>query len=513
MKDATKHIIIMAALLALAVSCSKETGGAVDPALGTDMPISFVASLGTEDTPTKGLAPMTDQTLETFGLFTAYSPDGTTSPDGTASPDGTTSPDGNAPAAADWTYMVNTPYRRNSLNGTYDTAPARYWPVAGNMTFLAVAPYDRHITESMDFSTQDGWPSLYWSPDSDPKKQIDLCVAVNPRQTRQTEVPLAFHHATAQISFAANYVELEPFQFIIIDRISLTNIIGGKRMTINETAPYVEWEPDAGLPRDAVYELSRAGGHLNDERLPLSVDEPRGTEITTEAGRLFLVPQTYDAASSDIELKVEYTLYYQNTDTHGPVETVGRFEMETVMPRCEWKPDTRYRYVLNIYDITMEVSPLSVSVYEDKRAAYYAMVCSFQLPSDTKTIGTEYPLSVTVGPEEVTETNKEVDWSVDGVSLQDMRNYPDRADVKALPVLLEYRDSDGQTVLDPSGISGTDTQKVWVVCKKIGTANIKARTRHAATDSNHKEAVMELKVVGKGASIDPYGTEEYDWTE
>lgn len=500
MKDATKHIIILAALLALTVSCSKETGGAVEPAIGTDIPISFVASLGTEDTPTKGSAPMTDQTLETFGLFTAYSPDGDASADG------------NAPAAADWTYMVNTPYRRNSLTGTFDTAPARYWPVAGNMTFLAVAPYDRHISESMDFSSGSGYPSLFWSPDSDPKKQIDLCVAVNPRQTKQTEVPLAFHHATAQISFAANYVELEPFQFIIIDRISLTNIIGGKRMTITETAPYVEWEPDAGLPKDATYELSRAGGHLNDERLPLSVDAPRGTEITTEAGRLFLVPQTYDAASSDIELKVDYTLYYQNTDTHGPLEIVRQFSMEAVMPRCEWKPDTRYRYVLNIYDITEEVGPMSVSVYEDKRAAYYAMVCSFQLPSDTKTIGTEYPLSVTVGPEEVTPTNKEVDWSVDGVSLQDMYNYPDRDDVKALPVLLQYRDSDGN-VLDPTGIRETATHEVWVVCKKIGTANIKARTRHAATDSNHKEAVMELKVVGKGASIDPYGTEEYDWTE
>ncbi len=494
MKYATKHIIILAALLALTVSCSKETGGAAGPAPGTDVPISFVASLGTEDAPTKGAAAMTDLTLETFGLFTAYSPDG------------------GASAAKDWTYMVNTPYRRNSLNGTFDTSPARYWPVAGNMTFLALAPYDRHVTGSMDFSTQDGRPSLFWSPDADPKKQIDLCVAVNPRQTKQTEVPLAFHHATAQIYFAANYVELEPFQFIIIDRISLTNIIGGKRMTVTETAPYVEWEPDAGLPRDADYELSRTGGHLNDERLPLSVDSPRGTEVTTEAGHLFLVPQTYEAASSDIELKVEYTLYYQNTDTHGPVETVRQFSMETVMPRCEWKPDTRYRFLLTIYDITMEVSPLSVSVYEDRRAAYYAMVCSFQLPSDTRTVGTEYPLSVTVGPEEVTETNREVDWSVNGVSLQDMRNYPDRDDVKALPVLLQYRDGDGN-VLDPSVISGTDTQEVWVVCKKIGTANIKARTRHAATDSNHKEAVMELKVVGKGASIDPYGTEDYDWND
>lgn len=471
-------------------SCSKE--GPIQ-SVDEETPIVFAAGLGEENAATKGLAPLTNQTLETFGVFTAYHPEGANS------------------SAKDWTYMVNTPYRRNSLTGTFDTSPARYWPVTGNMTFLAIAPYDRFITERMDFTAQGGYPSLLWTPESDPKRQTDLCVALNPRLTKQTEVPLAFHHATAQIYFAANYVDLEQYQFIIIDKITLTNIIGEKRVTITETSPYVQWEPDAGLARDASYELSRTGGHLSDTRLPLSTDEPRGTEISTDAGQLFLVPQVYDSESTDIELKVSYTLYYQNTDTFGPVETVRHFEMESVMPRCEWKPDTRYRYVLNIYDITMEVSPLTVSVYEDKRAEYYAMVCSFLLPSDTKTVGTEFPLSAMVGPEEVSSTKKEVDWNVDGVSIQDMYDYPGRDEVKDLPVLLQYRDTDDVTVLNPSTVSGADTQNVWVVCKKTGTANIKARTRYAATESSHKEAVMELKVEGKGASFDQYGAVEYDW--
>ncbi len=485
-------VVCFAALSTLfPASCSKESPISDEQ---QETPIQFVAGLG-EETQTKGLAPMTDQTLETFGVFTAYHPEGSGS------------------AVKDWTYMQNTPYRRNSITGTFDTSPARYWPVTGNMTFLAIAPYDRHITESMDFSAVGGYPSLRWSPDSDPRKQIDLCVAVNPDQPKQTQLPLAFHHATAQLYFAANYVELEQYQFIIIDRITITNIIGEKRVSITDTPPYVEWEPDAGLARNSGYELSRTGGHLNDERLPLSTDAPRGTEISTDAGRLFLIPQSYDASSSDIELTVSYTLYYQDTDNHGPVQTVRQFTMESVMPRCEWKPDTRYRFLLTIHDITKEQDAVTIQMYEDKKAVYYPMVCSFELPSDTRTVGTEYPLEVTVGPEEVSTTNKEVDWSVGGVTIQDMYNYPDRDEVKALPVLLQYRDTDGQTVLDPETISGTGTHKVWVICKKIGTANIKARTRWAASEATHKEALQELTVTGKDGTMGEYPSDDYDWTD
>lgn len=486
-------IICFAALSVLAfTSCSKE---APVPDDEQQTAIVFAAGLGEEQAPTKGLAPMTDQTLETFGVFTAYHPEGSNS------------------SAKDWTYMENVPYRRNSLNGIFDTSPVRYWPVTGNMTFLAIAPYDRHITGSMDFSTGSGYPSLLWSPDSDPKKQIDLCVAVSSDQSRQIQLPLAFHHATAQIYFAANYVELEQYQFIVIDRITVTNIIGEKRVTVTDTPPYVEWEADASLARNAGYELSRAGGHLNDERLPLSTDAPRGTEISTDAGRLFLVPQAYDASSSDIELTVSYTLYYQNTDEHGPVQTVRQFTMESVMPRCEWKADNRYRFLLTIHDITKEKDGVTIQMYEDRKAVYYPMLCSFSLPSDTKTIGTEYPLEVTVGPEEVSETNKEVDWTVNGVSIQDMFNHPDRDDVKALPVLLQYRDTDDVTVLDPETLSGTGTHKVWVICKKIGTATIKARTRWAASEATHKEAEQVLEVKGKDGSMGEYPSDDYNWTD
>lgn len=478
------------------LSCTKND---VTPEPGfADTPIRFVATMGETEPSVKGQATITTQTLESFGVFAAFNADG----------------DGSG--RLDHSYLMNVPYRLNPANGLFDTSPERYWPVAGKLSFFAMAPYDRLITESMDLealrNSKD--PVIQWGPDPDPALQIDLCVAVSPDQTKQLQVPLEFHHATSQIYFAANYVELEPYQFIIIDEISIANIIGSKEVTIIKNPPYVKWEDDEDLPREAGYVLSRTGGHLNDNRLPISTDEPRGVEISTQAGHLFLIPQTYDATSSKVELKVAYTLYRQDTDSHGPLEVVGHFNMETVMPRCEWKPDTRYRYLLSVFDITREQGGISIQVYEDRRAEYYPMVCYFQWPSDTKTVGREFDLPVQVGPSEVSAPNNEVDWTVNGVSIQDIYDHPDSPDVLALPVLLEYRDATGAPI-DPKNVHGTDTHTLKVICRKITEtgqpALIKARTRYAATENSHKEAILELTVVGKDGTLGPYPSDDHEW--
>lgn len=301
------------------VSCSKES-----PVQTGDTPIVFSARLD-DDAATKGQF-ITDAALESFGVFTGFS-----SGEGLS-------------ATKKWTYMVNVHYNRVTSKDIFDTAPARYWPVAGRLTFLAIAPYNGDITANMDFTGQGGYPSFLWTPDSDPEEQIDLCVAVNPDQTRQMEVPLCFHHATSQIRFAANCDKLESSQFIIIDKISVTDVIGEKRATVTDTPPYVEWQSDAGLSRDAAYELSLTGGHLGDIRLPLSADEPRGAEISTDEGSLFIVPQF-----SDIKITVEYGLY-QDTGG-GSAEVLNSYTVTTVVPRHEWRPDTRYRLLLTIHNI------------------------------------------------------------------------------------------------------------------------------------------------------------------
>lgn len=309
------------------VSCSKES-----PVQTGDTPIVFSARLD-DDAATKGQF-ITDAALETFGVFTGFS-----------------SGEGRS-ATKEWTYMVNVPYNRVTSTDIFDTDPARYWPVAGRLTFLAIAPYVGSITGTMDFTGQGGYPSFLWTPDSDPEEQIDLCVAVNPDRTKQMEVPLCFHHATSQIRFAANCDKLESSHFIIIDKISVTDVIGGKRATVTDTPPYVEWESDAGLSRDAAYELSLTGGHLRDIRLPLSANEPRGTEISTDTGSLFIVPQF-----SDIKITVEYRLCFDPGD--GSAELVSPYTVTAVVPRHEWNPDTKYRLLLTIHNI-LEVEGISV---------------------------------------------------------------------------------------------------------------------------------------------------------
>lgn len=497
MKYGGKSLLLLTALVLMSAvsfsSCSKEGHEA-----SQETPIRFTTACRDGGASVKGSVFLTDETMTDFGVFAAYTQDG---------------PDA---GKYDWSYMANVPYRRNSEDGTFDTSPERFWPVSGNLTFCAIAPYNRKIAENMAFDGpgESQMPRLLWTPDPLPRKQIDLCVAVCADQPKQAEIPLDFYHATSRIYFAANVVELEQHQFITIDSITLANIIGQKEVTITKEPPFVEWEGDGGLPRTSGYVLSRREGHLNDARLVQTRDLDSGVEITTEKGHLFLVPQSFTATSSDIELKVAYTLYYENAAIQGAVETVGHFNIETVMPECEWKPDTKYCFLLSIYDITREKGKVSVRMYEDSKAEYYAMVCSFLKPSDTKSVGSEYELSVQVGPEEVSPINKEVDWTVNGVSIQDIYDHPESSEVQALPVLLEYRDADGNA-LDPAGISGTGTQNVWVVCRNVtaegSPALIKARTRWAATENTHKEATLELTVVGKGVSIDPYPTEEYHW--
>ena len=495
MEFSVKSFIFAAIFVgSLSASCTKEGCGLAD----SDIPIRFVASLSENTAEVKGGAPLTTASLESFGVFTAHFAED------------------DSIGLLDRTFMLNVPYRKNTADDRFDTSPERFWPVSGNLSFFAVAPYDRYLTELVDVDAifKSSAPTLEWAPDSDPAMQVDVCVAVAPRQSGRSAVPLEFHHATSQIYFAANYIELEPYQFIIIDEITVSNIIGSKKVTVTQTPPYVEWEADGNLPRTRSYNLSRAGGHLSDVRVPLAADSPRGAEISTQAGHLFLVPQSYNASSSDIELKVSYTLYHEDISAHGAVETVGHYNMEAVMPRCQWKPDTRYRYLLSIHDITREKDGVSISMFQDGKAVYYPMVCSFLLPSDTKTVGTEYNLSVQVGPQEVTATNKEVDWYVDGVPMQDIYDNPGSDEVQALPILLQYRDADGNPV-DPKDVYGTSTHSVWVICRKItapGKVDIKARTRWAATDDTHKEATMELTVVGKDGGMDSYPSDDYDWT-
>ena len=465
-------IAAMAALLAVTASCSKEAPIADEE---HRTPIIFAATLGDEDAPTKGLAPMTDQTLETFGVFTAYHPEGSNS------------------SAADWTYMVNTPYRRNSLTGTFDTAPARYWPVAGTMTFFALAPYDRNILDGVDMQAieQSRYPTIEWSPNEDPKQQVDICVAVNKNQPRQLEVPLEFHHATSQIYFAANCMELSEGEFMVIDTIILNSLIGRKNVTISAVPPYVEWEPDGTLPKTFSYELSRAKGHLNSIRLPLyGAEGPglemRGWEITKKPeGILYLVPQSFTSSSTNVEIIVKYSMYYQDVEHGGEPELLRKTVMEGALPPCEWKPDYRYRYVLSINDKTREVGVNVIADYASKLANFYAMTCSFPYAAVTKTDGDVFEIVASVGPAAIPAKHKEVDWEVDDETIARVEPHADAAG---------------------TGDDALQNRTAKITCLREGKTMIRAITRWAASYEEKCIATLELTVGPTGASFEPYGT-------
>ena len=472
--------------LLLPVSCSKDTTEETESpgeTLSGDIPIRFKAAFGEDGT--KGLAPATDSTLTNFGLFAAYIPEG------------------GDPDKLNLGYMLNVPYTKTS-DGWFDTTPTRYWPVAGTMTFFALTPYTPDIMDLVDIETiqQSRYPTIPWGPDPDPKKQVDICVAVKKNVPRQLTVPMEFHHATSQIYFAANYITLADNEFLIIDTVMISNIIGRKNVTIKAEPPYVEWQADGDLPRTQTYELTRADGHLKEVRLPQQGEKPKGDEIITDDGRLYIVPQTYDAASKDVELVVRYTQYHQEPGIGSPIDTMRHTTLETVIPACEWLPDTRYRFILTINDKTQWLNAEFIpEEYANKSANYFAMVCSFIQPSLTKVEGDVFQWYATVGPDEIPPLHKEVEWIAE----------PDGY------VQMQFKKVYNDPTIRPTDVHFLDRDTVMIKCLKPtsdipgGAVKITARTTHAADASGFKIAEMMLTIDGKGLTIAPYPTGTVTW--
>ena len=458
---------------ALFLSCTRDAGAPASLAASGDVPVRFVASMGEYSGGLKGAGEMTAALLDTFGVYAAYVPEGDVS------------------GELDWRYMRNVPYHRLPSGAGYDTAEDCFWPVSGGLTFFAVSPYDSGMTvrTEPEGSGVPVYPTFRWTPERNPAAQVDLCVAVNSGAVRAVEVPLEFRHATSQIYFAANYVSLEDWQFIVVDSISIMNVTGSREVTVKPEPPYVDWSKDVSEPETASYCLSRSGGHLNGEPLPLASDSPRGVEITTDDGHMFLIPQSFMDLSGNVEVKVAYTLYYENIESHLPVDTLRHVRMESAMPRMEWEPDRRYRYVLTIDDKTESLAIKMHVDYNVRPANFYAMTNSMSLPEASSVVGSStFELTSTVGPKSLISGRKEVEWEVEDYLSESNRTENEYISLSNN----DYDDTEG-------------TNRVKITCKKVTTSPVKitARTKIADNEEDRLEAYCMFSVTPAGVGLGP----------
>ena len=476
--------------LLLPVSCSKdipETGGTAEIPEG-DLPIRF--SLAGEDA-LKGALPTTNENLDSFGVFACH-----------------IDPNVYGPQAEDeyeplgenlnFRYMLNVPYGWDESKKCYDVTPERFWPLVGNLTVFAYTPFMSNeklqaaIAPGWTFG--DGYPTIQWQPDTDPRKQVDISLAVASNVKRSLHIPLEFHHATSQIYFAANYIDLADGEFIVIDSVAICNIIGRKEVTVTDTPPYVNWEDDANLPRTEKYILTRREGLLTGEPIPQLEGAPRGDIITTDDGLLYLVPQKYDASGTDIELTVKYSLWYNDGAAGSPDEWRRTTIMECVMPNCVWEADKRYRYILSVHDRTEYVEVNVIEDYIGKMTTYFPMVLTLPYYAVEKSVGEEFDIECYVGPDEVLDKYKKVTWSLE----------PEDSDVAEITVVPNASET---------GPGFYNTHKLHVVCKQIGTVKINVATNSFASLEERKNATLDLTVGPKPATLADVPTVTYDWLD
>ena len=295
-------------------------------------------------------------------------------------------------------------------------------------------------------------------------------------------MPMEFHHALSKICFSANYIKLDAFRYIVIDTIWLRGLIGTKKVTVKSEEPYNEWEKDTRLPRTAVYELGTdslhtAQGEIVPVKLPLAADSPDGVNITNDNGVMYMIPQTLTKS----ELAVNYTVWYENPAMLIDPMVLVKRKITTPMPMDTWEPGTEYRYLITVNDDDNKVEAHQIESYISEDAFFYASTCVINPLSMTATVGSDTTLTVTVGPDMISDDCKEVDWSVEPAGIIEIKNI------------------------------SSDTRTITVHCLAVGTCTLKATTRIATSDAAKISSICNFTVIGKGLGIPPYTTTPFSW--
>lgn len=275
-------------VVSLFIGCKGETNE-------ENIRVDYQSPLGfSSDVLTRGLDDITTETLAAMGVFTYYTGDADFNE--TASPN----------------YMYNLQYTRSASN-YWETSPPQYWPYTGKLSFFAYTPFTNATSgitvPAPGYST--GMLTIRHTPNAtDLSAQCDFCVATPIMNKERTSdaVHFRFFHTLTKVSFSGKYKGTLPSGAVLkVEKLSLKNVIGSMTLRMTDDAVPFLWDLTSVAPADyTTYTLSRSQkNELFDLALPSEEVEPKGINLSTLNGRLFLLPQTL---TGEARLEITYLI-------------------------------------------------------------------------------------------------------------------------------------------------------------------------------------------------------------
>ncbi|MBP5689636.1 MAG: fimbrillin family protein [Bacteroidales bacterium] len=259
-----------------------------------------------------------------------------------------------APSAPDFMYREEV--TRTGSSFTY--SPVKYWPneTGDRLSFWAFYPYDSYTTgntgslelyrtdKSTAYSnTSTGLPYAVFTVEDDPEDQLDLMFSdVNKDISKPAvgaKVNIQFHHALTQVVFKA--ISKGPSGMdIVINSLSLKDVVMKGGVQTTDTATSAVWEPDASVVSDI--DLDLVSGSI-----PVEADGESAAVITAAGQELLLIPQTLKDADHNVLLEVTYTITPPSGVTGHAVEYSFEVELSST-DLAAWAMGKIVTYTLNI---------------------------------------------------------------------------------------------------------------------------------------------------------------------
>ncbi len=246
-----------------------------------------------------------------------------------------------------------------------------YWPVnpLNTVSFFAYVPYGENNAVKAHGDWDNRKVTIDYTPESNPLNQYDLCIA-DPVLDRPgyDPVALSFSHTLSWVTFAANYEgNLPPDAFLRIDELSLYNLYGSNSLTIYpqplnsdpDNPIYFSWDAfDQDDSKDARYDLSVGKTTLGEVRIDPKTDgENQYKDFVTNAGILYVLPQTVNASDMTERTKIDVVFSFVKKDAQNNNTTMAQFQTSYTLPDgvITFAPATKYRlgFTLNVDTASM----------------------------------------------------------------------------------------------------------------------------------------------------------------
>lgn len=259
-------------------------------------------------------------------------------------------------------YMTNVPVTKE---GTLWCAnPKYYWPVlpGKKLSFFAYAPHNGshpEIVPSADWVTSKGI-TIQYTPNSNPSKQIDLCVskAVLDQDRESGSIPFDFEHTLSWISFSANYRgDVPEGCYLRIDELTLSNVVDENTLVYSSSSDddFFWWETiGKDASKDGSYTLTLSSTMLGDIALKKwEESDPQYTNFVSASGNLYLIPQSINPDGASEKSIINIVFSYVREDQNRTV--IAQFNARKELPASEWgvAKKVRYHFTVDVNNVSL----------------------------------------------------------------------------------------------------------------------------------------------------------------